>query len=153
MNPITPPRPSRREVLLSTLAAAAWCGASPVLGAGRGLDPLDPDIRFGTTGSIFATWAGTAPTTLALQMSSNMRMMLLACKAYGLEGFEPYSSQVSDYVGRPADLKRLLTETGMTLASVGDLPRSRSAPAPATTSISVGARRNTLGSAAPAGPS
>ena len=81
-------RPSRRDVLGSLVAGAALCAAPAVHAATRGLDPLNPNIRFGTTGSIFGSWRGQAPQTLALQMSTNMRMMLLACKSYGLEGFE-----------------------------------------------------------------
>ena len=121
---------SRRGLMLA--AAAGACGiAAPGLGVTRGLDPWDANIRFGTTGSIFGHWTGEVPKTFALQMSTDMRMMLRACKSYGLEGFGPYSTQVVDYVGRPLALKKLLAETGMTLASLGDLPRMRPAAAAA----------------------
>jgi len=49
--------------------------------------------------------------------------MLKDVKHYGLEGFEPYSAQVVQYLDKPADLKKLLQETGVQLASLGDLPR------------------------------
>jgi sugar phosphate isomerase/epimerase len=126
MSSTTSVRLGRRELLAGSLAAAACAAAAPALAQGRsrGLDPLNPDIRFGTTGSIFGSWTGSGDG-LALRMSSNMQMMLQACKAYGLEGFEPYSSQVGDYFERPLALKALLEETGMTLCSLGDLPRSR----------------------------
>jgi sugar phosphate isomerase/epimerase len=112
----------RRGFLAAGAATAACAAAGPALA--QGLDPLAPDIRFGTTGSIFGSWAGEG-NALALRMSSDMRMMLRACKAYGLEGFEPYSSQIGDYRDQPMALKALLDETGMQLASLGDLPRSR----------------------------
>ncbi len=116
----------RRELLAGSLAAAA-CAATPALGqphpAVGGLDPFNPDIRFGTTGSIFGSWTGSGDG-LALKMSTDMRLMLQACRSYGLEGFEPYSSQIGHYRDEPLALKALLDETGMTLASLGDLPRS-----------------------------
>ena len=106
---------NRRHFLVSTAALAVT--ASPVL---AGLDPTDPDIKFGTTGSIFGAWNGSEG---AMKMSSNMRMMLEDVKHYGLEGFEPYSGQVVQYLDKPLELKKLLQETGVQLASVGDLPR------------------------------
>jgi sugar phosphate isomerase/epimerase len=124
MTSTTSPTLGRREFLATTLAAAACSAAGPAAAQGRGLDPVNPNIRFGTTGSIFGSWVGSGPQ-LALRMSTNMRMMLQACKVYGFEGFEPYSSQVGDYFERPLELKALLQETGMTLASLGDLPRGR----------------------------
>ena len=44
---------NRRHFLVSTAAMAATM--SPAL---AGLDPTDPDIKFGTTGSIFGAWSG-----------------------------------------------------------------------------------------------
>lgn len=111
----------RRHLIRLAIAAGTGLAASPVLSA-SGLDPADADLRFGTTGSIFGHWEGDAATR-ELRMSSNMEAMLRACKSYGFEGFEPYSYQVGDYAARPAALKTLLERTGMTLASLGDLPR------------------------------
>lgn len=115
----------RRHLLGMALAAGGSLAASPVLAAAGGLDPADPDLRFGVTGSIFGHWEGDVATR-ELRMSTNMEAMLRACKIYGFDGFEPYSSQVGDYVGRPAALKAVLERTGMKLASLGDLPRQMS---------------------------
>ena len=106
---------NRRHFLVSTTALALT--ASPAL---AGLDPKDPDIKFGTTGSIFGAWNGPDG---GLKMSPNMAMMLKDVKHYGLEGFEPYSAQVVQYLDKPLELKKLLLETGVQIASVGDLPR------------------------------
>lgn len=114
----------RRDVLSSMVAAAALVAARPgIAAASKGLDPVNPDLRFGATGSIFGKWQASGPQgTIALQMSSNMRMMLAEIRHYGLEGFEPYSGQVVQYLDNPMALQKLLDEAGVVLASVGDLP-------------------------------
>src|SRR5438067_6274352 len=110
---------NRRHFIVSSAATAALAAtAGPAL---AGLDPVDANIKFGTTGSIFGAWNAD---TGAMKMSTNMKMMLQDVKHYGLEGFEPYSAQVVQYLGKPMELKKLLTETGVQIASVGDLPRA-----------------------------
>ncbi len=109
----------RRTFLASAAATAGLAGVA----VARGLDPLNPDIQFGTTGSIFGDWARTGPKNeLTLQMSPDMPKMLAACRAYGLEGFEPYSGQVVQFLDNPMALKKMLDASGVALASVGDLP-------------------------------
>src|SRR5882724_6864976 len=100
----------RRHFLASSAALAV--ATSPAL---AGLDPTDADIKFGTTGSIFGSWSGADG---AMKMSTNMRMMLQDVKHYGLEGFEPYSGQVVEYRDKPMELKKLLDETGVQIASL-----------------------------------
>jgi sugar phosphate isomerase/epimerase len=111
---------NRRHFIVS----AAVATASPAL---AGLDPKDPDIKFGTTGSIFGVWpaAGTQ-TSISMKMSTDMPMMLRDVKHYGLQGFEPYSAQVVQYLDNPLAFRKLLKESGVQLASVGDLPRKPS---------------------------
>jgi sugar phosphate isomerase/epimerase len=119
----------RRTFLASAAATAGLAGVA----AAKGLDPVNPDIRFGTTGSIFGHWSSTGPdNSLALQMSTNMPMMLAACRHYGLEGFEPYSGQVVQFLDDPAAFKKLLTASDVALASVGDLPLRPADRAPAS---------------------
>jgi sugar phosphate isomerase/epimerase len=114
---------TRRHVVTSALAATAALSAGALA---QGLDPGDPDIRFGTTGSIFGAWPQGV-----LKMSTNMPMMLADVKHYGLEGFEPYAAQIVPYLGRPLDLKALCSQVGVTLMNVGDLPPAANAgPAP-----------------------
>ena len=113
---------NRRHFLVSTAALAVT--ASPVL---AGLDPTDPDIKFGTTGSIFGTWPKSgAQNSISMKMSTNMPMMLKDVKHFGLEGFEPYSGQVVQFLDNPGEFKKLLKESGVQLASIGDLPRKPS---------------------------
>ena len=112
---------SRRHFVVSTAALAAT--AAPAL---AGLDPTNADIKFGTTGSIFGAWDGPSG---AMKMSTNMKMMLEDVKHYGLEGFEPYSGQVVQYLGKPLELKKLADEVGVQIACVGDLPRRPGAEA------------------------
>ena len=60
----------RREFLSSAIVATGMAA----LGSGakaQGLDPVNPDIRFGTTGSIFGTWRDGA-----LRTSTDMRLMM-----------------------------------------------------------------------------
>ena len=118
----------RRQFLAGSVAAMAWAGPA----AAAGLDPQNADIRFGTTGSIFGNWIANAQGLYALQMSSDLPMMLADVKHYGLEGFEPYAVQVAQYRDDPQALKRLAAEAGIAIASVGDLPaRKGVAPVPA----------------------
>src|SRR5450432_1928562 len=107
---------NRRNFVTSTMALAA---AGPLSGGAlaKGLDPKNPDIRFGTTGSIFGVWpaAGTQ-TSISMKMSTNTPMMLADVKHYGLQGFEPYSGQVVQYLDDPMAFKKLLEESGVQLA-------------------------------------
>src|SRR5215831_8373163 len=107
---------NRRHFLVSSAAMAVT--VAPAL---AGLDPTDADIKFGTTGSIFGAWNGADG---AMKMSTDMKMMLEDVKHYGLEGFEPYSGQVVQYLGKPLELKKLAEDVGVEIACVGDLPRA-----------------------------
>jgi sugar phosphate isomerase/epimerase len=115
---------NRRHFVTSTVALA---GAFSQGALAKGLDPVNPDIKFGTTGSIFGVWpaAGTQKS-LSMKMSTNMPMMLADVKHYGLQGFEPYSGQVVQFLDNPKAFKKLLDESGVEIASVGDLPRKPS---------------------------
>ena len=100
--------PNRRHFVTSTFALAAT-GAFA-----KSLDPKDPGIKFGTTGSIFGVWpsAGTQ-TSISMKMSTNMPMMLADVKHYGLQGFEPYSGQVVQFLDNPMAFKKLLQESNV----------------------------------------
>jgi sugar phosphate isomerase/epimerase len=121
----------RRDFLSSTLGAVGVCAAGPGWAAPKSLDPMDADIRFGTTGSVFGVWPNAGPqANISMRYSMNMRMMLEDCKHYGLQGFEPYSPQVVQYLDDPVALKKLSNEIGVKIACVGDLPRR---PSPSAT--------------------
>src|SRR5215469_6638134 len=105
---------NRRNFIASALGTTALLTAR----AGAvSLDPADPDIRFGTTGSIFGTWSNGA-----LKMSTNMEMMLADVRHFGLEGFEPYAAQIVPWLGRPEALKALAQRAGVTVMDIGDVP-------------------------------
>jgi sugar phosphate isomerase/epimerase len=118
----------RRMFLKSSLAAAGALSLPAGSALAAGLDPQNPDILFGTTGSIFGGWNINPQGRGTLQMSQNMRMMLQDCKHYGLEGFEPYSGQVAQYLDNVGALQALSRETGVTIACIGDLPRRPNSP-------------------------
>ena len=119
----------RRDFLATLTAAAAASALAPLpAAAAGGLDPQNPNIKFGTTGSYFGKWNVAADGRQSLQMSDNVRMILTDIQHYGLEGFEPYAAQVSAYASNPGALKVMLQETGIVLASVGG---TVSPPAPA----------------------
>ncbi|HKB96957.1 MAG TPA: sugar phosphate isomerase/epimerase [Rhizomicrobium sp.] len=114
---------NRRRFVTTTMALAT-AGLTAPSAFAKGLDPKDPDIKFGTTGSIFGVWpAASTQNSISMKMSTNMAMMLADVKHYGLEGFEPYSGQVVQFLDNPMTFKKLLDESGVQLASVGDLPR------------------------------
>ena len=78
----------RRHFVTSAAALAATGAIAPY--AFAALDPTNPDIKFGTTGSIFGVWpAAGAQKSISMKMSTDMPMMLADVKHYGLEGFEP----------------------------------------------------------------
>lgn len=128
----------KRREFLGSLAAGIAIGSASMparAASGGGLDPRNPRIKFGTTGSYFGKWNVAADGRQTLQMSDNVRAILSDIKHYGLEGFEPYAGQVAAYADDPAKLKALLAKAGVELASVGGTVVSRSAalpPSPAT---------------------
>ena len=124
---------SRREFVSSALAlsgtavAASMLGASNAWGAAsKSLDPIDPDIRFGITGALWGDWPNGN-----LRMSTDMQQIISDTARFGLQGIEPYSGQVVQFLGKPLALKQMCDAAGITLIDVGDLPRARPTPAPA----------------------
>jgi sugar phosphate isomerase/epimerase len=111
---------NRRDFVVSTLAATAALSTGA---CAKGLDSADPDIRFGTTGSIFGAWSNGT-----LKMSTNMEMMLADVKQYGLEGFEPYAAQIVPWLDKPLELKKLSDRMGVTIMDVGDMPPASGPP-------------------------
>lgn len=103
---------NRRHFIVSTAALAA---ASPV--DAKSLDPLDKNIKFGTTGSIFGTWPNAgAQNSISMKMSTDMPLMLKDIKHYGLQGFEPYAPQVTQYLDKPLELKNSATRSASPLS-------------------------------------
>jgi sugar phosphate isomerase/epimerase len=124
---------NRREFVSSAMAlsgtavAASVLGASNALGAApKSLDPVDPDIRFGITGALWGDWPNGN-----LRMSTDMQQIISDTARFGLQGIEPYSGQVVQFLGKPLALKQMCDAAAITLIDVGDLPRARPTPTPA----------------------
>jgi len=105
----------RREFISQTLAlgglaaAASVVGTSKVWGAvsHRPLDPMNPDILFGSTSSL---WSGQHEIEWAIKRIA----------ALGMQGIEPYAQQVEKYRKNPTGLKKLFDEAGLTLIDVAN---------------------------------
>jgi len=122
---------SRREFVSSALAlsgtavTASMLGASNAWGAApKSLDPIDPYIRFGITGALWGDWPNGN-----LRMSTDMQQIISDTARFGLQGIEPYSGQVVQFLGKPLALRQMCNAAGITLIDVGDLPRARPAAA------------------------
>ena len=111
----------RREFISSVLAfsgmAAAVSAVGPSKARGavshRPLDPVNPDILFGTTSSI---WRGQHDTVWAVKRIA----------ALGLQGIEPYGDGIEKYRKNPLELKKIFDEAGITFidASNGEIGQS-----------------------------
>ena len=111
----------RREFLSSAIAwssltaAAGVVGPTKVWGAAshRSLDPVNPDILFGTTSSI---WGRQHDIVWAVKRIA----------ALGLQGIEPYGDAIEKYRKNPMELKKIFDEAGITFidASNGEMGQS-----------------------------
>src|SRR3984957_11122347 len=107
---------NRREFVLAGLAS--MLSSSVASGAAsKSLDPIDPNIRYGITGSLWGDWPNGN-----LRMSTDMQQIISDTARFGLQGIEPYSRQLGDFVARPLALQQLCAASGITLIDVGDLP-------------------------------
>src|SRR5262245_49003038 len=117
---LTVRRPSRRTFLSRTLAlgavaAAGEIGSAPASAAAshRPLDPVNPDILFGTTSSL---WGDRHDVEWGIKRIA----------ALGLQGIEPYANQIEKYRANPLALKKLFDEAGLTMIDVSNGARGQS---------------------------
>lgn len=111
----------RREFLSSTIAWSGLTAAAGVVGptkawgaaSRRSLDPVNPDILFGTTSSI---WGRQHDIVWAVKRIA----------ALGLQGIEPYGDAIEKYRKNPMELKKIFDEAGITFidASNGEMGQS-----------------------------
>jgi inosose dehydratase len=105
--------PQRRHFIAGTGALAASAALSPMPALARTLnhkplDPVNPDLLFGTTSSIWndaginVNPAYTTPEAIKL------------IEAVGLQGIEFYQNGIKDYLTRPLALKTLFDDAGIT---------------------------------------
>src|ERR1035437_8872670 len=111
----------RREFMSSALAlsgmtaAAGLVGPSKMWGAvtHKSLDPVNPDIYFGSTSSL---WAGQHDCEWAVKR----------CAALGLQGIEPYAQQIEQYRKNPLQLKKIFDDAGITMIDVSNGAKGQS---------------------------
>jgi inosose dehydratase len=100
---------NRREFLSSAGSVAAMTAAASVFGTSKvfgavshkPLDPINPDILFGTTSSI---WGRQHDIAWAVKR----------IKALGLQGIEPYPNNIEQYRKNPMALKKIFDDAGVT---------------------------------------
>lgn len=105
----------RREFISSALALSSMTAVASVVGPSRlwsavshkPLDPVNPDILFGTTSSI---WGRQRDIVWAVKRVA----------ALGLQGIEPYGDAIAKYRKNPMQLKRLFDDAGITLIDVSN---------------------------------
>jgi sugar phosphate isomerase/epimerase len=89
----------RRAVLAGALSlSAAGLPFARARAAAAGLDPVNPDLRFGHTGYLWGTDLDRAITTVA---------------KVGLEGLEPYRQHIMPWVSNPLPLKAKFDAAGV----------------------------------------
>jgi len=111
----------RREFISQTLALGGVAAAAGVIGsssvraavAQRSLDPVNPDILFGATSSL---WSNEHDIAWAIKRLA----------ALGMQGIEPYGNQIENYRSKPLALKKLFDDAGVTFidASNGEMGQS-----------------------------
>src|SRR5580700_1602210 len=114
MSGITRRRLNRREFISSALALSSIADAATP----KSLDPIDPGIRYGITGSLWGDW-----TNGSLRMWTDMQQIISHAARSGLQGIEPYSGQAVQFLGNPLALKQMCDAAGIALIDVGDLAR------------------------------
>ena len=105
----------RREFISQTVALGGLAAAATVVGTSnvwgavshRPLDPMNPDILFGSTSSL---WSGQHEIEWAIKRIAGL----------GMQGIEPYAQQVEKYRKDPKGLKKLFDEAGLTLIDVAN---------------------------------
>ena len=126
----------RRQFLSSLLAISSSVGAASLLTPSalwaatpesrKSLDPVDPHIRYGITGALWGEWPNGN-----LKMSIDLHQIISDAARFGLQGIEPYSGQVVQFLGQPLALKQMCDAAGISFIDVGDLALAPRSPAPA----------------------
>jgi sugar phosphate isomerase/epimerase len=111
----------RREFMSSALALSGVAAAASVVGPSKAwgavshksLDPVNPDILFGTTSSLYNHIHDTAWAVKRIA-------------ALGLQGIEPYAEGIEKYRKNPLELKKIFDDAGVTFidASNGEMGQS-----------------------------
>jgi len=111
----------RRDFLSSALAFSGITAAATALAPTKAfsaithkpLDPVNPDILFGSTSSL---WSDRHDIVWAIQRIADL----------GLQGIEPYSPQIEEYRKNPLALKRIFDDHGITMIDVANGAKGQS---------------------------
>lgn len=106
---------NRRDFMSYALAVGGMTAAASVVGPSnlwgavshRPLDPLNPDILFGATSSL---WSAQHDIEWAIKRIA----------ALGMQGIEPYAAQIEKHRKNPLALKKLFDEAGITMIDVSN---------------------------------
>lgn len=113
-------RPSRRDLLASAagmagLAALGLLSPSNAEGAiaHKSLDPVNPDILYGTTSSLWRPYR-------------DIVWGIKRVAYHGLQGIEPYADAIEPYRQEPLKLKKIFDDHGITMIDVSNGARGQS---------------------------
>ena len=114
-------RLARRKFVSSTLALSGLAAASSIAGpfkawgaiSHKPLDPVNPDILYGTTSSI---WGRQHDLVWGVKRAA----------ALGLQGIEPYGDAIEQYRKDPMKLKKIFDDAGITFIDASNGERGQS---------------------------
>src|SRR5437764_6966326 len=86
---------------MTAAASAVWPSRANGAVSHKSLDPVNPDILFGTTSSI---WGKQHDIVWPVQRVA----------ALGLQGIEPYGDMIEQYRKNPKELKKIFDDAGLT---------------------------------------
>lgn len=111
----------RRHFLATAAAAAAMPHAAAAKSINHTpLDPVNPDMLFGTTSSIWND-AGLNVTSVF-----SMEQAIKAVAARGLQGIEFYAHGIEPFRNRPKELKKLFDDAGITFIDASNGEKGQS---------------------------
>lgn len=111
----------RREFLTSAMGMAGAVAAGGLLNARaasaaiqhKSLDPVNPDILYGTTSSIW-------------RPHRDIEWGIKRVAYHGLQGIEPYADAIQPYRNEPLKLKKIFDDHGITMIDVSNGERGQS---------------------------
>ena len=114
-------RPRRRDLLASAAGMAGLAAFSSLLNpssakgatAHKSLDPVNPDILYGTTSSLWRPY-------------KDLEWGIKRVAYHGLQGIEPYADAIQPYRKEPLKLKKIFDDHGITMIDVSNGERGQS---------------------------
>jgi len=98
---------------MTAAASAVWPSRANAAVSHKSLDPVNPDILFGTTSSI---WGKQHDIVWAVKRVA----------ALGLQGIEPYGDMIEQYRKNPKELKKIFDDAGLTFIDASNGERGQS---------------------------